>query len=247
MFFWHDRRESPSGSLERCFTDSLDGVSEAPFSALNLGLHVGDDERAVRVNRERVSAQLGGVPIAWMDQVHGASVAEVTLADVASGQAGPSADAMVSRDSGLALGVMVADCTPVLLSDDAAGVIGVAHAGRPGMLAGVVPAALEAMRHLGARDISAVLGPSICGRCYEVPREMHDAARQAHPASAAITWTGTPAIDVAAGVASQLTDAGVPLEWVPGCTREEPRLYSYRRDGATGRFAGLIVRKAAVS
>ena len=107
MFFWHDRRESPSGSLERCFTDSLDGVSEAPFSALNLGLHVGDDERAVRVNRERVSAQLGGVPIAWMDQVHGASVAEVTLADVASGQAGPSADAMVSRDSGLALGVTV--------------------------------------------------------------------------------------------------------------------------------------------
>ena len=76
---------------------------------------------------------------------------------------------------------------------------------------------------------------------------MHDAARQAHPASAAITWTGTPAIDVAAGVASQLADAGVPLEWVPGCTREEPRLYSYRRDGATGRFAGLIVRKAAVS
>ena len=100
MFFWHDRRESPSGSLERCFTDSLDGVSEAPFSALNLGLHVGDDERAVRVNRERVSAQLGGVPIAWMDQVHGASVAANSTAGCTTTTiTGPTQPAATSRPS----------------------------------------------------------------------------------------------------------------------------------------------------
>lgn len=241
MFFWHDRRELPSGYLERCFTDSRDGVSEAPFSALNLGLHVGDDEGAVRANRARVASELGGVPIAWMDQVHGAEVAEVTRAGVESGQA-PTVDAMVTREAGLALAVMVADCTPILLSDDEAGVVGVAHAGRPGMLGGVVPAVLAAMRDLGASRIAATLGPSICGRCYEVPEEMFAQAREAHPVSAAITWSGTPAIDVAAGVASQLVAEGVSITWVPGCTREDPQFYSYRRDGRTGRFAGLIVR-----
>ena len=64
MFYWHDRRDLPQGNLERCFTDSLSGVSEAPFSALNLGLHVGDDEAHVRENRDLLSAELGGVPIA---------------------------------------------------------------------------------------------------------------------------------------------------------------------------------------
>lgn len=239
MFFWHDRRDSPQGSLERCFTDSLSGVSEAPFSAFNLGRHVGDDDVAVTANRVALAEALGSVPIAWMEQVHGAEVARVTRADV---DAERTCDAMVTTDAGLALAVMVADCTPVLLADVEAGVLGVAHAGRPGMLAGVVPAALDAMRDLGASMITATLGPSICGRCYEVPRDMYDEARASYPAAAAITWTGTPAIDVAAGVASQLAEAGVPFEWIAGCTREREDLYSYRRDGRTGRFAGVIAR-----
>lgn len=242
MFFWRDRRDLPTGTLERCFTDSLSGVSEAPFSTLNLGRHVGDDDDAVSRNRDALARELGGVPIAWMNQVHGRLVEEVRAGEV---DAARTCDAMVTREADVALAVMVADCTPVLLSDSEAGVIGVAHAGRPGMLAGVVPATLDAMRDLGARSITAVLGPSVCGRCYEVPEEMYDEARQRFPASAAITWRGTHAIDVAAGVASQLRDAGVPFEWVPGCTRERDDLFSYRRDGRTGRFAGVVARREA--
>lgn len=242
MFYWHDRRDLPTGSLERCFTDALSGVSEAPFSALNLGLHVGDDERSVRENRQLLTQALDETPIVWMNQVHGRDVVEVSRASATEIH---TADAMVTRDADLALAVMVADCVPVLLEDAAAGVVGVAHAGRPGMLAGVVPAAVEAMRDLGARAISATLGPSVCGRCYEVPQDMYDESRAKHPASAAITRKGTPAIDVASGVASQLADLGVAFEWISGCTMEDERLFSYRRDGRTGRFAGLVVRRGA--
>lgn len=240
MFYWHDRRDLSAGNLERCFTDARSGVSEAPFSTLNLGLHVGDDDAKVHENRRLVSQALGGAPIVWMNQVHGHDVVEV---DGGALGAAPTADAMVSREPGLALGVMVADCVPVLLEDAEAGVVGVAHAGRPGMLAGVVPAVVEAMRDLGAAQVRATLGPSVCGRCYEVPQGMYDEARAKHPASAAITWSGTYAIDVASGVASQLRDLDVPFDWVGGCTVEDEHLYSYRRDGRTGRFAGVIVRR----
>lgn len=242
MFFWHDRRDLSQGSMTRCFTDSRGGVSEAPFSSFNLAQHVGDDAARIEQNRALLSAQLGDVPIAWMNQVHRADVAVVDETTYASVH---NVDALVTADADLALAVMVADCTPVLLEDAEAGVIGCAHAGRPGMRAGVVVKALEAMRDLGARNISATLGPSICGRCYEVPMEMRDDSAQVYPETAAITWQGTPAIDVAAGVAAQLAKNDIPLTWVPGCTRETPSLYSYRRDGQTGRYAGVIVRHVA--
>lgn len=241
MFAWHDRRPLPSGAIERCFTNSRGGVSEAPFARLNLGRHVGDDDRHVLHNRELVAQKLGVDAIAWMSQVHGNHVATLTSRSQLEGW-GPEADAMVTTLPDVALAVMVADCTPVLLSDENAGVVGVAHAGRPGMLAGVVPAAIDAMRELGARQIEAVLGPSVCGRCYEVPRDMRDDAMQTVPVCGGVTRAGTPSIDVATGVASQLADAGVPFTWVPGCTMEDDSLFSYRRDGKTGRFAGLIVR-----
>jgi len=124
--------------------------------------------------------------------------------------AAPPADGIVTRRSDLALAVLVADCVPVLLADTAAGVVGAVH------------------------------GPSVCGRCYEVPAEMRAAAAAVSPVSATVSWTGTPAIDVAAGVVDQFTDAGVEVTWVAGCAREDPRLYSYRRDGVTGRFAGVV-------
>ena len=154
-------------------------------------------------------------------------------------------DALVTDVADLALMVLVADCTPVLLADAEAGVVGAAHAGRPGMVAGVVPATVEAMRELGARRIHAVVGPSVCGRCYEVPAQMRDVAAERSPASRAVTWAGAPAIDVAAGVVEQLADLDVPVRWVPGCTREDDDLFSYRRDGRTGRTAGVIVRRSA--
>lgn len=239
MFFWRDRRDLGQQSVERCFTDSLGGVSAAPFSGLNLAKHVGDDEAAVVRNRALVANQLGSGSISWLNQVHGRAVKVVSPDNVADVVA---ADAQVTAYPGIALAVMVADCTPVLLTDPQAGVIGAVHAGRPGMMAGVVSATLDAMHALGAEHIEAVVGPSVCGRCYEVPEAMRQEAAAIVPAAHAVTWTGTAAIDVAAGVVAQLASADVDITWVPGCTREDTNLYSYRRDGTTGRFAGFVVR-----
>lgn len=237
MFFWRDDR----GGIRRAFTDRSGGVSEPPYAGLNLGGHVGDASDAVQENRARVARELEVTPdrLVFMDQCHGSDVAVVT-----EKPDGPLVvDGVVTAEPGLALGVLVADCTPVLLSDERAGVIGAVHSGRPGMSKGVVPQAVSAMRDLGATEITAAVGPSVCGRCYEVPLEMREAAALVTPESRAVSWTGTPAIDVAAGVVAQLRGAGVEdITWVAGCAREDESLFSYRRDGTTGRFAGVIVR-----
>lgn len=243
MFAW--RQHAPG--VVRAFTDRRDGASVAPFAGLNLGAHVGDDPDQVMANRSRVERELG-LPIAFADQVHGTDVLRVTHEVLegprtATGALG-TADALVTDLPGLALGVLVADCTPVLLHDEGAGLVGVAHAGRQGMTKGVVPAVVSALRDLGASDLQATVGPSVCGRCYEVPAQLRDEAAAVAPVSAAMTWQGTPAIDVAAGVVEQLTALDVALEWVPGCAREDDALYSHRRDGQTGRFAGIIGRPA---
>lgn len=233
--------------MVRAFTDRCDGGSSAPFAGLNLGAHVGDDPAHVAANRALVEQEVG-TPIVWADQVHGTEVLHVTREVLGGPRTGTgavgTADALVTDLPGLALGVLVADCTPVLLHDEAAGFVGVAHAGRQGMTKGVVPAVVSALRDLGSGHLNAVVGPSVCGRCYEVPVELRDEAAAVAPVSAATTWQGTPAIDVAAGVVEQLTALGVSLEWVPGCAREDEVLYSHRRDGRTGRFAGIIGRPA---
>ena len=237
VFFWRD----DLGGIRRAFTDRSGGVSEPPYAALNLGGHVGDDPGAVRENRARVASALGVEPprLVFMDQCHGSDVAVVT--DRPDGAL--PVDGVVTAEPDLALAVLVADCTPVLLSDEAAGVVGAVHAGRPGMTTGVLAQAISAMRDLGATQIAAVVGPSVCGRCYEVPLQMREAAASVSPEASAVSWTGTPAIDVASGVVAQLRSAGVDeLTWVPGCAREDESLFSYRRDGTTGRFAGVIVR-----
>ena len=191
-------------------------------------------------NRLRLTERLGR-PVVYMDQCHGAEVAVVDgVPEVA-----PSCDAVVTRSTEIALAVLVADCVPVLLSGG--GVIAAVHAGRPGLVAGVVPRALAVMRELGADELDAVVGPSVCGRCYEVPAEMRDTAARVEPVSATVSWTGTPAIDVAAGVVAQLRAGGVEVRWVPGCSRERDDLYSYRRDGRTGRFAGVVAQGDTVS
>ena len=198
----------------RAVTDRSSGVSTGRWSGLNLGSHVDDAPDAVAENRRRLADRLGR-PVVYMDQCHGA---EVAVVDGVPG-APPSCDALVTRSTEVALAVLVADCVPVLLAGRA-GVVAAVHAGRPGLVAGVVPRTLEVMRDLGAGEVDAVVGPSVCGRCYEVPAAMRDAAAAVQPVSATVSWTGTPAIDVAAGVVAQLRDGGVAVRWVPGCSRE---------------------------
>ncbi|MFJ3493902.1 peptidoglycan editing factor PgeF [Streptomyces sp. NPDC086091] len=225
------------------FTDRWGGVSAAPYEQLNLGGAVGDDAAAVGANRKAAAASLGLDPgrVVWMNQVHGADVA------VVDGPWGdrpvPEVDALVTRERGLALAVLTADCTPVLLADPVAGIAAAAHAGRPGMVAGVVPAAVRAMIELGAEParIVARTGPAVCGRCYEVPEAMRAEVAAVEPAARAVTSWGTPAVDVTAGVHAQLDRLGVrDREQSPVCTRESPDHFSYRRDRTTGRLAGYV-------
>lgn len=225
------------------FTDRWGGVSAAPYEELNLGGAVGDDPEAVRANREIAAKSLGLGPadVVWMNQVHGTDVAVV---DGPWGDAPvPEVDAVVTARRGLALAVLTADCVPVLLADPVAGIAAAAHAGRPGMVAGVVPAAVRAMTSLGADParIVARTGPTVCGRCYEVPGEMRAEVAAVEPAAHAETSWGTPAVDVAAGVHAQLTRLGVrDREQSPVCTRESADHFSYRRDRTTGRLAGYV-------
>jgi len=135
----------------------------------------------------------------------------------------------------------VADCVPLLLADVDRRVVAAAHAGRPGLVAGIVPATVARMRELGAARIVAWLGPSVCGRCYEVPADMREQVAAAVPASFSETSWGTPAVDVAAGVVAQLEAGGVEVVDAFRCTLEDDDLYSYRRQGtASGRLGGLV-------
>ena len=231
MFAWYEERSG----VVRAVTDRSAGVSTGRYAGLNLGAHVEDDPRAVLANRRLLEREVGR-PVVYMDQCHGAEVAVIADLPVVP----PRCDAVVTANAAVALAVLVADCVPVLLAG--AGVVAAVHAGRPGLVAGVVPRTLEVMAGLGAGTVDAVVGPSVCGRCYEVPEEMRAQVAGAHPVSATVSWTGTPAVDVAAGVVAQLHEAGVAVTWLPGCTRARPDLYSYRRDGLTGRFAGVVAR-----
>jgi YfiH family protein len=226
------------------FSDRFGGVSKHPYGDLNLGGHVGDDPEAVAENRRAVAAGLGFDPerVVYMNQVHGADVAYATMPW--QGRA-PDVDALVTDTAGLCLAVLVADCVPVLLADATAGVVAAAHAGRPGMKAGVVQATIDRMRDLGAEPgrIVAITGPSVCGLCYEVPEEMRADVSARVPAAYCETRQGTPGLDVPAGVWSQLAAAGVDIESsvrVRVCSQESPEHYSFRRDGTTGRFAGFV-------
>ncbi|WOT37478.1 peptidoglycan editing factor PgeF [Streptomyces coeruleorubidus] len=237
------QRESVSGA-HFAFTDRWGGVSAAPYEELNLGGAVGDDPGAVRANRELAAKSLGVEPdrVVWMNQVHGADVAVVDGPWGSSSEI-PSVDAIVTTRRGLALAVLTADCVPVLLADPVAGIAAAAHAGRPGMIAGVVPAALRAMTDLGAEPsrIVARTGPTVCGRCYEVPEAMRAEVSAIEPAAYAETRWGTPAVDVSAGVHAQLERLGVRgRAQSPVCTLESEDHFSYRRDRTTGRLAGYV-------
>ena len=226
----------------RVVTDRRGGRSVAPYDTFNLGDHVGDDPAAVAANRARVAAELkvAADRLVWMSQVHGTGVAVV---DAPRPGPVPDVDAVVTATPGLVLCVLVADCVPVLLADPVAGVVAAVHAGREGVRKGVVPAALAAMVGLGARpaDVTALLGPAVCGACYEVPAAMQAEVARVVPGAAVRTRQGTPGLDLRAGLAEQLGRAGVgQVVHDPRCTLEDRHLFSHRRDGVTGRQAGLV-------
>ncbi len=245
------------------FTTRAGGVSAGEHASLNLSIAVGDDPAAVRRNRLAV-ARLLGASLAVAEQIHGADVAVLAGptwqdprgADVAvpDGPTWQDPLAYVARADGLVttgrvtLAVLVADCVPVLLADPGARVVATAHAGRAGVVAGVVGQAVRAMTDRGARPdrIRAALGPAICGRCYEVGEDLRaEVAAHVAVARAETSW-GTPALDLPAAVRFQLGAAGVRVVETPSwCTLEDDRFFSHRGWGRTGarhgRQAGVVV------
>ncbi len=180
---------------------------------------------------------------AWLERsrLRAADVPAGSTVELVAARSLVEADGRVTDVPGVALLVRVADCVPVLLADHERGVVGAAHAGRNGLVVGVVPATVARMRELGADRLVAWVGPSICGRCYEVPEEMRSEVAAAVPEAAAETSWGTPAVDVGAGVVAQLRAEDVEVVDASRCTREDTELWSHRRDGAAaGRLGGLV-------
>ncbi len=211
---------------------------EVGFTDRRLALGDAADATVRSAALAEVAAATGARPQV-MRQVHGRVVRRVR----ASLEEPPEADGLVTDEPGVALLTRAADCVPVLLADADDGVVGAAHAGRPGVAAGVVPAVVAEMRALGAETVTAWVGPHVCGGCYEVPGPMREEVAALVPETWATTTWGTPALDLGAGVRAQLTAAGCTVRVVAGCTREDARWPSYRRDGgAAGRFAGVVWR-----
>jgi len=185
---------------------------------------------------QSLAAVLGGRP-ALMHQVHGAHVA-VADPDAPT----PQADALIVDRPGVVAIVRVADCTPIVVVAPELPLAAVVHAGRVGMAAGVVTAAVDELRRRGAERLQAWVGPRACGRCYEVPEQMAADVAAIEPATRATTRRGTPGLDIGAGVIAQLQRADVAVQDLGGCTIEDDTFWSHRRQGdAAGRFGAGVV------
>lgn len=238
------------------------GFSRAPWHGFNLARHVGDDARAVVANRALLRRELPGDPV-WLAQVHGTVCVDAALAAPET-----RADASFTRQRGVVCAVLTADCLPVLLCDDRASVVGVAHAGWRGLAAGVIEATVAALGEPGER-LMAWLGPAIGPRAFEVGDEVREAFTARDP-RAAIAFTavaggkwlcdiyqlarqrldalgiarfggprcGSAAIDGHRTGVSVAQGEGPGADW---CTASDAeRFFSYRRDGVSGRMASVI-------
>jgi len=225
VFSYRDHREGDV-RVDVAFTDSTIDLQ---------GLRPGFETELPRLEKAC------GVRLARVNQVHGDGVLVVHEPGPPPREDVPTADALVTTTPGLGLMVRIADCVPVLLADPGRGVVGAVHAGRAGVLLGVVGRAVERMRAEGAEDLVAWVGPHVCGECYEVPEQMRAEVAARVPQTYAVTRWGTPSLDLGAGVRAQLDELGVGVTEVGRCTLEDPRLHSHRRDGAdAGRMAGLV-------
>jgi YfiH family protein len=230
------------------FTTRFGGASVPPYEFANLSLQSPDERARTLANLDLLAARLGGVRVNFPRQVHGPDVLVVDRrragrTRITRGGA-PAVDGLVTRLPATPLGVRAADCMPVLMADPVHRVVGAAHAGRRGLVAGILQQTVAAMLGLGAEPdrIKAIVGPAVCGRCYEVPAEMRAQVEAQVPGTAATTAHGTPSVDLPRGAVSVLESVGVTQVEVLGiCTVEDDRFYSYRRSRETGRFAGVVM------
>ncbi|WP_344227433.1 polyphenol oxidase family protein, partial [Citricoccus alkalitolerans] len=235
-----------------------------------------DSRERVRASRRGVEVSLGVPPgrTEYLTQVHSARVVSAAGRGWGESPVAEEADALVSPTGRDPLAIMVADCVPVVFAsrrsveypaaggrdgrpdasgrgaggvDPLSGPTAVAHAGRRGLLDGILQNTVEKMRREGSGhepgDIQAWIGPAICGRCYEVPEQMRRDGTAQIPATHSRTVWGTPALDLPAGAQAVLESLGVTVHRSPVCTREDPRVFSHRRDPGRGRFIGFVWRR----
>eukprot|EP01037_Dinobryon_pediforme_P005302 gene5302-5355_t len=225
---------SPHLGVRHGFFTRNGGVSKGPFASLNCSLSGADERDSVLENRARVARAIGAEPahLLGVTQVHGIAVARVEALWVPG--AGPRADAMVTAVPGLALGIVTADCAPVLFADRDRGVVAAAHAGWRGAADGILEAVVEAMQALGATTISASVGPCIRQPSYEVAADMRDAVLAQNPAFAWFFIDGERPdrwqFDLAGLCAARLEAVGVTVDVIDADTLPDTgRFFSHRR------------------
>lgn len=216
------------------FTSRFGGVSRAPFESNNLALHVGDDSADVEVNRNALARQVGvrREQFFFMNQVHGDEV--VRIDENSDFRNAPTCDALITQTPGVALAVLVADCAPILLMGERT--TAAIHVGWRGLFAGIIERTIE---QFGAEKFSAHIGPSICGECYEIGADLAEQAQERgfmHKKSS---------LDIPRSALGIIKESGgervISAEWNGECTLHGDLYYSFRRDGITGRQAGVVV------
>ena len=245
----------PAGVHAVC-TTRVGGVSKAPFDHFNLGDHVGDDSQAVAINRALLQAQLGGAQPVFIKQVHGVAVAQLTSATPQT----TLADACITQEADVACTIMVADCLPLLFTDEAGQVVAAAHAGWRGLAAGVIEQTVHALCSqavVGGAQVRVWLGPCIGPDAFEVGDDVrlaftsgaaaesvqaqrHFKPHPAHTGKWLADLAGLARLRLAALGVTSVAGNNSTSDW---CTvQQSSRLFSYRRDGLTGRFAVCIWR-----
>ena len=234
MYDWLQPDWPAPANVRALSTTRSGGRSEGPWSSLNLGMHCGDDQAAVRWNRHKLQEVLPAPP-RWLQQVHGRKV--VTFA---KSRSGAEADAIVSFEAGQVCAVLTADCLPVLLCSKTGDRVAAVHAGWRGLAAGVLQAAVTAL-NIQPASLLAWLGPAIGPAVYQVGDDVVTAFPEEFPAGfkrSGERWL----MDLYSLARLKLQGAGVTAVYGGGfCTcSDSERFFSYRRDGETGRMASLV-------
>lgn len=228
--------EGEIGLARWLITSRWGGFSEKPFNEANLAINVGDKPNAVEANRKQLASQINKTIIfpiachsnksAWVQEKEKNNLNQV--------------DGLITDKHGVALGVLSADCATVLLFAKETSVVAALHAGWKGMKDKILPLAIAELRRNGGNEISAILGPAICANCYPVSQERFLEVKKVEPAAAVINQNKDFAIDVKAGLKSQLNQEGVDFDSIEICSFESEDLFSFRRENQTGRNASLI-------
>ena len=219
------------------FTARDGGVSTAPYASWNVAAHVGDVPAAVRENRRLLEVETGGIPVSWPGPTHGTEIAVLTEPVALT----PNVDVLMTEHDRVPLATLAADCVPMLVVTPR--VVVAAHVGWRGLADGITAAIVDRLAAAGADVVGAevLLGPAICGACYGVPAERAQTVAGVCPEAVGVASNGDPGIDVRVGLAAQWRSHGVHVTQVGPCTAESDAYFSHRRDGVTGRQAGVVV------